>query len=91
MIARHADGILLDCGAGQRNVYHDNVVNCEIVDYDSTDLTGISEKLPFKDSTVDGVISIAVLEQVRDPFASAAEMVRVLKPGGDIACEVPFL
>jgi SAM-dependent methyltransferase len=91
MIKRYPNGLLLDCGAGKRDVYHTNVVNLEIVDYDSTDVIGVGEQLPFKDGTFDGVISIAVLEHVRDPFACAAEMVRVLKPGGEIACEVPFL
>ena len=91
MIARHPDGLLLDCGAGQRDVYYDTIVNYEIVDYDSTDVLGIGETLPFQDGSFDGVISVAVLEHVRDPFACAAELVRVLKPGGEIACEVPFL
>jgi SAM-dependent methyltransferase len=37
------------------------------------------------------VISIAVLEHVRDPFRCAAELYRVLKPGGDLFVAVPFL
>jgi SAM-dependent methyltransferase len=32
-----------------------------------------------------------VLEHVRDPFRGAAEIVRVLKPGGKLMCAVPFL
>jgi SAM-dependent methyltransferase len=37
------------------------------------------------------VLSIAVLEHVRDPFRCAAEITRVLKPGGQLFCAVPFL
>lgn len=91
LIKRHANGLVLDCGAGSRPIYYGNVVNYEIADYASTDVIGVAEKLPFKDNSFDGVISMAVLEHVRDPFACAAEIVRVLKPGGQLACGVPFL
>ena len=85
------DGIVLDCGAGSRDTYYENVINYEIVDYVSTDVIGVGEALPFKDNSIDGVVSIAVLEHVRDPFRCAAEIVRVLKPGGRLICCVPLL
>jgi SAM-dependent methyltransferase len=91
LIARHEAGIVLDCGAGRRQRYYKNVVNYEIVDYDSTDVLGVGEDLPFRDGSFDAVISIAVLEHVRDPFQCAREIVRVLKPGGELICCVPFL
>lgn len=91
LIERHSSGLVLDCGCGRRQNYHHNVVNYEIVDYDTTDVLGVGEKLPFKDNTFDAVISIAVLEHVRDPFICAKEISRVLKPGGEIYCSVPFL
>jgi SAM-dependent methyltransferase len=91
MIGRYPDGLVLDCGAGLRDVYYDNVVNFEIVDYDTTDVIGLGESLPFDDGVFDAVISVAVLEHVRDPFACAAEISRVLKPNGRLVCSVPFL
>jgi len=91
LIAKHADGLILDCGAGRRDVYFPNVVNYEIVDYDTTDVLGVGESLPFVDSAFDAVFSLAVLEHVRDPFRCAKEISRVLKPGGDLYCCVPFL
>lgn len=91
LIEKHTDGLVLDCGAGKRDVYYENVVNFEIVDYDTTDVLGVGEELPFKDGTFDAVISIAVLEHVKDPFRCAREIIRVLKPGGDLYCAVPFL
>jgi SAM-dependent methyltransferase len=91
LIDRHARGLILDCGAGKRSRYFENVVNYEIVQYDSTDVRGVAEVLPFRDGVFDAVISIAVLEHVKDPFRCAAELMRVLKPGGEIVCCVPFL
>jgi SAM-dependent methyltransferase len=91
LIERHANGLVLDCGAGRRDIYYENVVNFEIVDYDTTDVLGIGESLPFVDASFDAVISIAVLEHVRNPFACAREIARVLKPGGELHADVPFL
>jgi SAM-dependent methyltransferase len=86
-----AAGLVLDCGAGFRNTYYENVVNYEIADYPSTDILGVGEKLPFQDNSFEGVISVAVLEHVRNPFKCAEEISRVLKPGGRLYCAVPFL
>lgn len=91
LIAKHRNGLVLDFGAGKRNTYLDNVVNLEIVAYESTDVISVGERLPFRDEVFDAVHSNAVLEHVKDPFACAREIMRVLKPGGDLMCCVPFL
>jgi hypothetical protein len=91
LIQKYKEGMLLDCGAGKRPVYYDNVVNYEIANYNTTDVLGVAEELPFTDNAFDAVISVAVLEHVRQPFKAAAEIVRVLKPGGTLFCCVPFL
>lgn len=91
LVEKYTDGLLLDCGAGRRNVYFPNVVNFEIVDYDTTDVLGVGEELPFSDDSFDAVFSLSVLEHVKDPFRCAREIARVLKPGGDLYCVVPFL
>ena len=91
LIQKCEDGWILDCGAGRRDIYYGNVVNFEVVDYDSTDVLGVGEKLPFKDNSFEVVLSFSVLEHVKDPFLCAKEIARVLKPGGTLICSVPFL
>ncbi|NRP21076.1 Ubiquinone biosynthesis O-methyltransferase [Ensifer adhaerens] len=91
IIEKYEDGIILDCGAGSRGEYYGNVINLEIAAYPSTDVLAVGEHLPFRDNTFDAIFSIAVLEHVRDPFRCAAEIARVLKPGGTLYCCVPFL
>jgi SAM-dependent methyltransferase len=91
LIERHAGGLVADIGAGRRPVYFEHVVNFEIVPYDTTDVRGVGECLPFRDNSFDGVISVAVLEHVKNPFLCASEISRILKPGGELFCCVPFL
>ncbi len=91
LIEQHRNGMLLDCGAGKRSTYYPNVVNFEIVPYDTTDVLGVGEELPFADQTFDAVFSLNVLEHVTNPFQCAAEIVRVMKPNATLYCVVPFL
>ncbi|MDC0368882.1 class I SAM-dependent methyltransferase [Opitutales bacterium] len=91
LIEKNREGLILDCGSGKRPEYLDNVVNFEIVPYETTDVLGIGEKLPFKDNCFDAVLSLNVLEHVRDPFKCAAEISRVLKPEGKLYCVVPLM
>lgn len=91
LIARFSDGLVLDCGAGLRSHYHSNVVNLEIAAYPSTDVLSVGEVLPFEDDSFDAVLSLNVLEHVRQPFRCASEIARVMKPGAPLYCVVPFL
>lgn len=90
-IDRCGGDLVLDCGAGNRPSTRPNVINLEIVPYPSTDVLAVNEQLPFGDNTFALIISCAVLEHLKDPFAAAREMVRVTKPGGIIYADAPFL
>jgi ribosomal protein S27E len=86
-----AGGWVLDCGAGSRPARLPGVVNVEIEDYFSTDVLAVGDNLPFRNGVFDAAVSLAVLEHVRDPFACARDLLRVVKPGGELVCSVPFL
>lgn len=48
-------------------------------------------KLPFLDNTFDYIWSNAALEHIPTPWVASLEMIRVLKPGGIVIVQVPFL
>ena len=91
IVGQYPGGLFLDCGAGLRRKFLSNVINLEIVDYSSTDVLGVGEHLPFSADSFEGVVSVGVLEHVKDPFRCAREITRVLKPGGALFCAVPFI
>jgi len=88
---KHPNGFILDHGCGLKVEYLPNVVYFDVVDYATTDVRGVVERLPFRDDSFEAVISIAVLEHVKNPSECAKEIVRVLKPGGTLYVDVPFL
>ena len=51
---------------------------------------GDAEKLPFADATFDAVSCFAALYLIADPFATLAEIARVLRPGGRVAILTSF-
>jgi SAM-dependent methyltransferase len=91
LIGYYGDGLILDCGSGFPMQDYSNVINLEIEQYPNTDVISVGEALPFLSDSFDAVFSFSVLEHVKDPFNSASELVRVLKPGGTIYASVPFL
>jgi len=91
LIRANPDKLFLDVGAGLRHVYFSNVVNTEIYPSLSTDVVCLGEDLPFESDQFDYVLSFAVLEHTRRPWDVAREMCRVLKPGGQLWVDYPFL
>jgi len=91
LIDQRKGGWVLDCGSGARERSFENVVNFEIQPYTGVDVIGLAEELPFKDASFDLVISLAVLEHVKDPRKAVLEMQRVLKPNGLLWIDVAFM
>lgn len=86
-----AGGMALDCGAGSRNYTSEHLIQTEIKPYANVDLLAVNQSLPFIDNSFDAVFSLDVLEHVTDPFAGARELARVLRPGGLLFINLPFL
>ena len=55
----------------------------------SATVNGDGTGLPFADDTFDHIICSEVMEHIPDDAAAAAELTRVLKPGGTLAVTVP--
>ena len=65
-------------------------VNVDVVAVTGVNLVANAAKLPFQPNCCDSVACLALLEHVPDPERVVAEMLRVLKPGGEVQVVVPF-
>jgi len=91
LIHDNRDKLFVDIGAGLRDIYYRNVVNTEIYPSISTDVLCVGEALPFADAQFDFAFCFATLEHTRRPWDVASEICRVLKPGGTVMIDYPFL
>jgi SAM-dependent methyltransferase len=67
------------------------VVGFDIYRSAATQFVADAHQIPVADASIDAVVIIAVLEHVLDPWQVAAEIHRVLKQGGALYAETPFL
>ena len=83
-------GPVVNIGSGTKR-YGDHVLNLDIEPMDGVDVCGVAEHLPLRTSAFDGAVLQAVLEHVEDAEATLAELNRVLRPGGTVFVDVPFM
>jgi SAM-dependent methyltransferase len=82
----------LDIGCGLRDRVFDNLVTQDIYPTPTaTIITKPEDSLPFADGVFDLILLDSVLEHVPDVVALLTEARRLLKPGGMIFGDVPFL
>lgn len=83
-----------EIGEGLRNLLGDNrltIVETDVWFGGRTNVIVDGHELPFCDEAFDAVICQAVLEHVLDPQRCVGEIHRVLKPGGLVYAETPFM
>jgi SAM-dependent methyltransferase len=100
------DSVLADCGAGTGWFAREMSDLCSVIAIDSQeDALRLAEQnigtervrrgscaaLPLKDSSVDCVTALDVLEHVEDDRLAVTELARVLKPGGVAIVTVPAM
>jgi len=92
-IRRHVrgrSGVRINLGSGTIDL-DPALINIDAAPYPNVDLVADIANLPLQDESCDLVINISVLEHVPDPAPVLREIRRVLKPGGLIYTDVPFV
>lgn len=91
LLAHIGDGQrALNIGSGESDL-HSEVINLDVDPSEHTDCLGDALALPFEHSSFQLVLSQETLEHVADPFQAVREMGRVLKQGGVLYLQVPFV
>ena len=90
-ILREGKEFVLHIGAGATALRYPNCVEFEHKIFQHTDVVGDAHHLPFRDGTFDRVFAFNVFEHLREPKIAAAEIRRVLKPGGSVTIHTAFL
>lgn len=83
------DGVALNLGGGADS--YAGFVNVDLGRYPSVHLVSSLEKIPYRDSSVDLLVSNSVLEHIYDYETVVREIHRVLKPGAYLYLCVPNL
>lgn len=88
LIKKFDQKMIIDAGAGEEKIGN-NVITLDL--YSKTDIQADVMQLPLKSNSVDLAFSIAVLEHLPEPYQAVQELYRILKPGGEVYLEIPFL
>jgi SAM-dependent methyltransferase len=99
LVRKYARGALIDLGCG--DMPFKAWVSTQVTTYDSLDffprsaevtyVADIQDMSMIESDHYDSALCIEVLEHVSDPFKAAAEIQRILKPGGVLVISVPHL
>ncbi|MFM7292627.1 MAG: methyltransferase domain-containing protein [Planctomycetia bacterium] len=81
-VATGTTGLVLNLSAGGSGTKLPNVVELEYSIFRNTDVVGDAHRLPFADNVFAGCICMNAFEHYRSPKDVAAEILRVLQPGG---------
>lgn len=88
--ARSPEPRIADLGSGGRR-HPVAFVGLDLRVVPGVDVKADTMRLPFRSGSFDGVVITDVLMYVDNPFAVAAEIKRILRPGGVLYSAEPFL
>jgi len=81
---------ILDLGSGTRRLAP-YIINLDLYTLPNVDVVGNGCILPFKNESFNAVIVTAVLEHTPQPAMVVNEILRVLRTGGYVYAEAPFI
>jgi SAM-dependent methyltransferase len=90
LLAELRGGRGLNLGCGDTH-FDPRIVNIDLTQAGSADILGDAQALPFPEGCFSLVISQETVEHVPDPFRAVSEMARVLKSGGRLYLQAPFV
>jgi SAM-dependent methyltransferase len=90
-LIEQTSGLVLNLSAGGSSRAFDHVIEAEFAVFRHTDVLADAHRLPFEDATFDLVVSMNAFEHYHTPRKAAEEIMRVLKPGGQLLVRTAFL
>jgi len=85
-----AGGRVVDLGAGGRKISPETIC-VDFIPDSGTNVVGDVQRLSFRSASIDLIYATGLFEHVADERLVIREIQRVLKPGGVVHVEVPFL
>ena len=85
------DQVVLDLGSSNIAIDDPCIIRLDVKLTPYVDVVADAHVLPFRNESLDYVMSLAVLEHLRQPFQAGKEMFRVLKRGGYVYADTNFV
>jgi len=82
--------IIIDLGSGPERISKD-FINVDIFPFPEVDIVADATELPFRDNSIDAVVSESLFEHVPDAYKVVNEIMRVVRPGGLIYASAPLV
>lgn len=90
VLSAKADAEILVIGAGDTSI-RGNATYTDVAFGANVHCIADAHDLPFPERSFDACIAVAVLEHVAAPYRCVDEIMRVLRPGGYVYAETPFM
>jgi SAM-dependent methyltransferase len=91
-VSYNPTGVFVELGSGGGFVKElfPKIITSDVMDLPGVDKVFFGEKMPFSDSSVDGILMIDVFHHIPEPEMFLKEAQRVLKVGGRIVMSEPW-